>query len=210
MPLQNEAIEQQHASSDKESAAGAALGDSVFNDPREFLQILKDHHAEITQRGTEYATKQDFLYASEHASDPRLRAAARVAFNHFDEINAFDNVTRNDGNTGRMAIGKLDYERGLNFLSGNYKSDLYWQQAKNIGGTGAWAALTAAMGTLTAVSVEIPPLAALMGVSTLTMGGITGLYGYDTYNFPSMMHQRAADTRNRLSSWPEINKHLRR
>lgn len=209
MPPSNEVTEQ-HRVDRQESLSDSALGNSVFNDPKEFLQILKEHHSEITQRGSEYATKQDFFYASEHASDPKLRAAAKIALNHFDEINAFDNVTRNDGFTGISAIGKLDYERGLNYLSGNYKSDLYWQQAKNIGGTAGWAALTAAMGTLTAVSVEIPPLAALLGLGAATMGGITGLYGYDAYNYPSMMHQRAADTKNRLSSWPEINKHLRK
>lgn len=205
----NEMSEEQKVGGE-DSTRESTLGNSVFNDPKEFLQILKDHHAEITQRRSEYATKQDFFYASEHASDPKLRAAAKIAFNHFDEINAFDNVTKNDGFTGIPAIGKLDYERGLNYLSGNYKSDLYWQQAKNIGGTVGWAALTAAMGTLTAVSVEIPPLAALMGLGATTMGGITGLYGYDAYNYPSMMHQRAADTKSRLSSWPEINKHLRK
>ena len=210
MPPSNEAIEQQSANHERNTPNEAALSNSVFNDPKEFLQILKDNHAEITQRGSEYATKQDFFYASEHATDPKLRAAAKIALNHFDEINAFDNVTRNDGNTGIHAIGKLDYERGLKYLSGNYKGDLYWQQAKNIGGTVGWAALTAAMGTLTAVSVEIHPLAAFMGLGAATMGGITGLYGYDDYKYPSMMHQRAADTRTRLSSWPEINKHLRR
>ncbi len=187
--------------------SSATMSTALFDNPKEFLQILKEHHNEIKRPNTDYATKEDYFYAAHNAKDPTVRAAAEVVSKHFDDIAKFGLVVPSDSIERPSGINSVAIDRAMKYLAGNYKPTLYWEQSKNIGLTMFAGAGTAAMGAFTVLTAEAPPIATLFGAGTLTMGAWTGIWGYEAYNYPSLMRQRAEDTRTKLQSWPEINRY---
>ncbi len=182
---------------------------AVFDNPKEFLQVLREHHNQISG-SSGFATMKDYFYTANHAADPRLRAAAEVVTNHYKDLASFGGISHSD-RTGRPdGIDTLAIDRALMYLSGNYKPTLYWQEVKNVGRTALLGAMTVGLGALTAVSFEIPWLAAMTGIATATIGAYTGLSAYETYKYPSLMRAQSQEVQAKLRSWPEINRELRR
>ena len=185
-----------------------ALSRSLFDNPREFLEVLRDHFTDLKQPGAYSLSRQDVSYAAEHAKDPKVKAAAEVASKHFDDLKDFDVVAPADRGAPESGISKTAIDRALKYLSGNYKPTLYWEETKNAGITAFSAAGTALMGTFSALTLEAPPVAMLFGSGALALGGMTGIFAYETYMYPSWMRARAEATRTKLQSWPEINRKL--
>lgn len=186
----------------------AKLSTAVFDSPQEFLHVLRDLHKEIKNRDGDYATRQDYFYAAQHAKDPKQRAAAEIAGKHFDDIAKIDLILKADKSERQDVISSRDIEYAFKFLSGNYKPTLYWQQTKNIAAAAFGVGAAAAMGTLTVLAAETPPLAIMFGFGTTSVVGVAALWSYEAYNYPGAMREKAQDTRIKLTSWPEINRHL--
>lgn len=180
----------------------------MFNNPQDFLKVLIAHHKEIATASDGCATLKDYEHASNFAKQPDLRAAASIAVKHFNEIAMLDDTSPLGWQNNHVQLSTLKH--GLKYSEGkSLSSEIAWNETKNVLGTILAGGGTAALAVMTVGTSESVVFAGLIGTATVEMGALTGILAYDSYKYPSNLRARAADTRTRLQSWPEINKELR-
>ena len=194
------------------SDVSTSLSNFVFDNPRDFLNVLIENHSKIGtyhDTGTT-TTAKDYEYAATHSTDPKLAAAASIAFKHFDELSKMDDTTTSPRPNYSVDITNLKhalkYEEGKSLAT-----QMGWQETKYLTGTAFMGLVTVASGALTVASaLELPLLSAGMAVGTASGALITGMTAIETYKYPRALLNRAADTKAKLASWPEINSQLRK
>jgi hypothetical protein len=197
-----------HSSS---ASADATLSAYVFSNPQEFLQTLKNdfHKFGVSERarldspgdaivGPDAITENDLIVYAHSGVDPKDRAAAQIAADHFDQLR------RMSGSTA-LSITEDDLDLDMRLLQGQTRKEI----AEDVLGHGACAAvsaITAAIAGSGAVLLsESPPAALGFGALTLLMGSSAGLFATMAFQDPGRITDLAKHDQQTLYSWKEIN-----
>lgn len=111
------------------SQTGASQEAPVFfTNPQEFLEVLRKNYNSIASSPENGMTKEDLLDFSETTDSPSGRKAAKIAYQHFDELEKFNNLYDSllpDRWLGRNHKGIFlsDLHKDLDIYNG--KTDLY-------------------------------------------------------------------------------------
>jgi len=187
-----------------------------FAHPLDFLRILHDDYEKFASPQTGLITKDGVAAASANTGlNARDRLAAEIAYNHFDPMvdlakmpdvnggNANDNQFH--GKPVSATISKDNLELDMDLYNGNIDGKITWQQVKGSFGSAFLATMDAALGGLTAASIEFPPLAAGFAFGTALATSALGIELYNTVKAPQRIRDLAEKDQKLLRSWSEIN-----
>jgi hypothetical protein len=197
-----------HSSS---ASADAALSAYVFSNPQEFLQTLKNdfHKFGLPERrrldspgdaivGPDSITENDLIAYAHNGDDPKDRAAAQIAADHFDQL-------RRMSGSAALSITEDDLDVDMRLLQGRTTKEI----AENVLGDGTLALVTgitaAVSGTGAVLLSETPPVALGCGALALLMGSATGLEVVMAFKEPGRIKALAKQDQQLLYSWKGIN-----
>lgn len=194
------------------------LSHAVFANPVEFLTVLKNNYSKIdhaTPGTPNLITKTDLKVYSEEGDDPQVRAAAKVAYLHFDELQelagmpAVNGRKENDhtiNHNSTKAISRSDLDIDLDMAKGRTWPYVAGHVSQGAAYTAVLGGATAGLGVVTALSaVDGPVVPAMAGAATLLAAVATARLGEATHKAPGLINSLAKRDQATLASWPEIN-----
>lgn len=201
-------------SQDQSSTTKQDLSKSVFDDPKTFLNILKDNIHKVPQSVPGLVSKNDLEIYSQKNNDD-LAKAARIVVNHWDEFRSLSripNIVGRDYQNSHEREGKpIDAltKNDLAISLSMYENQTGYYVAKNLAKgvpiTMGFALVTALSAGATFLSLETPPAAIAVGLVTVAQGAYTADAAYSTAMSYSRIRSLAERNREVLHSWPEIN-----
>jgi hypothetical protein len=172
------------------------VSQTVFSNPKEFLQVLKDDFNSIAKSGASEFTKDDLQLYSEHGTDEKGRAAAAIAVKHYDQLQRIAS-----GSASANPIKKDDLDEDIKYVTGDIDSIVSRNRSKD-----TKLALTAtAIGQYcarTALKTEkIPALSIGLGVVSLGAIVLDGFLATDIVKQKARTQKVAEENKNMVKSW---------
>lgn len=205
----------------KESGGGEGAGlKAVFNNPQEFLDVLRRDYDKIAPKNQNLITRNDLISYSITAKDPESRAAATIAAKRFEELRSlaavpninthFDNNHEIEGRSVE-AISRSDLQAIQKFNEGQTTYYNARNLAVGAGYTAAFGGLAAFMAPLLRDTIRMGPpyyiagpyLGSAMLLTTVAMGGFMAV---QTYRSPGKIQDLAERNQRTLANWTEINR----
>jgi len=189
------------------SAASENLSNSVFQNPREFLQTLKDNFGKIkgdSHSDDDELSKADLLSFSETSSDPKAKAAAGIAYQNYDKMLSIDNTLDGTRPSSSDQLTMSSIEDDEKLASGSLRGlKLEGQFSK-----GALAltlgATSVAAGALAVDAIEIPPFSYIGGALALSTGSMALLEAKRALGVSSQVDAAAVEVKN-MSTWKGLS-----
>ena len=104
--------------------ASSSLSAQVFANPADFLQVLKGDFKQIAQSDPGKITESDLIAYSEHGSDPQGRMAAKIAAEHYSDLQALANSAIEKTAVPSNGISANDLQTDINLVNGNIQGSL--------------------------------------------------------------------------------------
>lgn len=197
-----------HSTDTESTAKPGQLSDAVFSNPIEFLTVLRDNYSRIVGPSEDSISKNDLLLCSENSSDQRLAAAAKIAYDHYDDLNAMPsdvNIQLGGNKSNTKGISRDDLTTDLDLASGHLSSETLTQALR-------FSAISMVLGppaafTLACAAVSVPEVAMVAIYSAVATPFVGGLYfeaknELFTHDDIKADSKRAQET---LAGWKEIN-----
>jgi hypothetical protein len=187
------------ASAPAETDASKTLSAHVFSNPAEFLQVLQTDLKNSPQQDHGLIYLSDLIAYSDHGTDPKGRAAAKIAAEHYSELQPM--AARASQVQAAPGISDGELKVDIQLMEGNYGPTLHSIQEGNaftllddIMVTGA-----AAFGAV--ALLDIPPVAAVSGgVAVAGVGGAISL-GKSIYQAPAVMKTEMKQDQKMIGGW---------
>jgi len=186
-------------------AASHNLSQEVFANPVDFLTTLKSTLPKANPDDPDNVSYRDLVAYAAGNVDPRGRAAAAIAAQHWPELRDLDNaVTPNLPKSG-FGLSSDELNRDIDFAKGNVQSEVLNEQLGDGGtaavfGAGAVGFTAAGFYTLPALFLSVPAFAAAGGLAT---GAV--VLAKEAYDAPGEFQAKVSQDQHLLASWQGIN-----
>jgi len=188
---------------DSASSPAEQLSNYVFSNPQEFLQALKTDINHTNLHGGDL-TASDLLDTANLMADPKLKAAAVIAAQHFGDL---EKMTQNYDLFGDHPLqGSF-----VDTLSNAYKGDLSKQIQRYEFGQGVMGATavvaSAAMGAVAVITaVDTAGLGAYFsGSAAVGFASVAADSVYNMIRVPGMLRADAQKDEQQVFSWSKFN-----
>jgi hypothetical protein len=180
----------------------SSLSAQVFANPADFLQVLKSDFKQIAQTDPKKISQSDLIAYSEHGSDPQGRVAAKIAAEHYGDLQAIASSPLGRDAAPPDGISVNDLQADTNLVNGNIQGPLKTVR-ENDSIKIAEGAIATGVGATGAAStfLECPPVGMLIGAAGLAAGGATGYFVKDLFEAPERLKAESAKDQQMVNSW---------
>jgi hypothetical protein len=193
-----------HGSSE---STGGVLSSQVFSNPQEFLQVLKADFPKIASSENGHMpvlTKNDLIIYAQSGDDPRGRAAAHIALDHFDDLYKMSTDWAHGEKIPAISANDLDFDISLSqgkTTKEKVEDALTFGFATLVGFGSA-----AGLGYASVESMAESPLEGIALGTCALMGAAVGVqFTAALFQEPAHLNDLAKRDRAELASWKEIN-----
>ncbi len=177
--------------------ATANLSAHVFSNPTDFLQILKSDFNDIGHSFPELS-KGDLVDYSIHGADPKGRAAAKIAADHFGELQAIPDRATNSRLVIERGISEKDLDIDISVIQGNTKDIV--KTARKPDEFAVVGALF--IGTVGALLLDSPTSSLASTVVPVGLGAAGALYcARDWFSQTARVKAETTQDQQTLNSW---------
>ncbi len=186
-------------------AAGHNLSHEVFADPVEFLSTLKSTLAKANPDDPDNVTYRDLIAYASGNGDPRGRAAAAIAAQHWPELRNLDNAVTPHMSSKGVGLSADELDQDIDFARGNVQKELLNEQ---LGDGGQAAVLGVAAVGFTAGGFSTLPAPFLSIPSFITAAGFAAGFAVEaneTFQAPGRFKAKVSQDQHLLAGWHEVN-----